>query len=1016
MRFLSRGRPGVSSIVGSIFFVLIMVVAIASLVTIFNSFASYNQQVNKASNTNTQAASTRLSVTSGQFGAFPPSTTSNFNVATGCSTTSTFPTNRAKLYFTANMWWDFFTCNGAYQYSTSFDGATWQTPRSIPSVITAGYTVGPDFDVEIVGITIYLAIGKVGAADFQLGVGTLAQGGTNAAPAGTISWTFAPAQVATTANALGPIQMAIDTAGNIWVEVHQGATAIAVYEREACATTGSNYGWEPNACGSNAAPTNYAPAALGALSANAHNIMFPAISTLSASGVILMYETGSATSPSTGTLAVVTQTALATNAWNSIALTGITDYSLTSSSADMIGATMYFAGLANAAVGQTTGTLKFWTLAFTTMAAATNTAEQTIESTTLGWQAGLSISGTTLVLFDNPTTIAGFTCPCLQYHSSSNLGTTWNSPGIVLDSLGQDASQTAVDSLCPGDGAFAVTWENTAGAIRFAALSSFVLTNSSPFGVHVVDLYVYNPATNTLVAHYYLNSTEDFDYWVGQGSTMTIPVRFIWAASTPYLITFSTDNGVTAQTTLTSLPSGDGCPSGSFFSQLTPTIECNPARGSTAPYTISGAGANTCTDTTSGTPLMMGLGLAYTTSAITSGNLYLSFAFQIDSPATSAITSTWQLYYGAGAPPNCGSAATGTALGQAYTVKSQAAVVRGLSQSMGVTLSGLSPSTTYWFDVQASDSSGAAWTYSNPDMALIDVQTTDSPNLTTSTDTHTCTDTNSGAARMMGFGTTFTTGGTGFSGSIYGKLTFNEAGAATSGINTQYTVVYGTGAAPGCNAGFTGTAYGNTYTVTSQAAVASGASQKAGFVITGLTPSTTYWVDVEAVDSNGAAWVYSNPTLAVMEAPTPTNLLPAIGTDSNANTCTVTTANTYKMGGFGLSFNVPSSAVGDLFITLTFQVSTPATSNVNTQWQAAWQTGVPPACNTPGSGTTVGNTYTVTSQSGTAGGMSQSETFVLQNVEKVAGAAIWVDIQAYDSSGANWRFSQAEMSVAEFPA
>jgi len=994
-----------------------MIVAIASLVTIFNSFTAYNQQVTKASNSNLQAADTQLSVTGGQFGAFPPSSPSNSNVVTGCSTTSTFPTNRAKLYSTANMWWEFFTCNGAYQYSTSFDGVTWQTPRSIPGVITAGYTVGPDFDVEIIGTTIYLAIAKVGAADFQLGVGTLAYGGTNSAPAGTISWTYPPAQVATTANAIGPIQMGIDTAGNIWVEVHQGATAVAVYEREACATTGSNYGWEPNACGSNTAPTNYAPAALGALSANAHTVMFPAISAFSAAGVILMYETGSATSPSTGTLAVVTQTNLASTAWNTITLTGITDYSLTSSSADMIGSTMYFAGLANAAAGQTTGTLKFWTLTFTTMAAATNTAEQTIEGTTLAWQAGLAISGTTLVIFDNPSTVAGYTCPCLRYYSSSTFGSIWNSPGIVLDSLGQDASQTAVDSLCPGDGAFAVTWENTAGSIRFAAPSTFTLTNNSPFGVHVVDLYVYNPATNTLVAHWYYNTTEDFDYWVGQGGTTTVPVRFVWAADTSYLITFSTDTGVTAQTTLTSLPSGVSCPSGNFFSELSPAVECSPAKSSTAPYTISGAGANTCTDATSGTPLMMGFGLAYTTSASTSGNLYLSFAFQINSPATSAITSTWQLYYGAGASPNCGDAATGTALGQAYTVRSQAAVVRGLSQSVGVTLSGLAPSTTYWFDVQASDSSGAAWIYSNPDMALIDVQTTDSPNLTTSTNTHTCTDTTSGAARMMGFGTTFTTGAAGFSGNMYGKLTFNEAGPATSGVSIQYTVVYGTGAAPACNGAFTGTAYGNTYTVTSQAAVASGAGQKAGFVISGLSPSTTYWVDVEALDSSGAAWVFSNPTLAVMEAPTPTtNLLPAIGTDSNANTCTITTANTYKMAGFGLTYNLPSSAVGDLFVTVTFQVSSPATSGVNTQWQIAWGTGVGSLCNTPGSGTTVGNTYKLTSQSTTAGGLSQSETFVLQNVEKVAGAAIWVDVEAADSTSANWRYSQAEMSVAEFPA
>jgi len=642
------------------------------------------------------------------------------------------------------------------------------------------------------------------------------------------------------------------------------------------------------------------------------------------------------------------------------------------------------------------------------MTAATNTAQQQIEGTTQAWMAALTSEGTTLALFDAYPTSA-----TIQYYTSSTLGATWNTPAITLES-----AETAVNGLSPASGAFAVTWANAAPNVRFAALSSFVLTNKSPFGVHVVDLYIYNPSTNSLVAHWYYNTTEDFDYWVGQGGNASIPVRFVWAADTSYLITFSTDTGVTAQATLTTLPGGIvSCPSGEFFSEISPQDTCGTAGSPTTPYTISGSGANTCADTTSGTALMMGLGLSYTTSSISSGKLFVSFSFQVTSAATSGITSTWQLYYGSGTAPACHAAATGTALGEPYTVKSQAAVIRGLSQSIGVTVSGLAPSTTYWFDVQASDSSAASWTYSNPDLALVDLQTTGDPNLTTATNTNTCTDTTSGTAHMMGFGTTFTTGGAGFTGNVFGKLSFNEAGAATAGVSTQYQLVYGTGAAPGCNGAATGTTYGNTYTVASQAAVASGAGQKAGFVLTGLSPSTTYWVDVEVVDSSTDAWVYSNPTLAVMEMPTAgTNSLPAVASASNANSCTVTTASTYKMGGFGLIYDVPSSAVGDLYITLTFMVTSPATSGVNTQWQVSWDTGAAPACNTVGTGTTVGNTYEVTSQSGTyTGSFSQSETFVIQNVEKVAGTAIWVDVQAYDSSAAHWIYSQAEISVAEFP-
>ncbi|MCS4540375.1 MAG: hypothetical protein HYU03_06780 [Thaumarchaeota archaeon] len=447
---------------------------------------------------------------------------------------------------------------------------TWQAATTIPNLVT-GYTVGPYFDIQVVDSTIYLVIAKLSNARFQLGIGTLASGGTPSAPAGTITWTSAPAEVTTTANALGPIQVEADGAGNQWVAVVQGATAIAIYEHDACATA-SDRGWEPNPCGSAAAPTNYAPTAspnLGALSANANMILFPPPSDLATTGAVLLYETGSATVPSTGTVAVITQTALASTAWNQITLSGITAYSLTASSALFIGSTMYFAGLQNAASGQTTGNLRFWTLTLTSMTAGTNTAEQTIESSTLAWQAALTYSGTTLALFDNPSSST------IQYYTSSTLGSIWNSPATTLVS-----AETAINGLSPASGAFAVTWANAAPNIRFAALSTFTVANSSPFAVHLVDLYVYNPATNSLAAHYYINSTNDFDYWVGQGSTMVLPIRFIWAATTSYLVTVGTDTGVTTQLTVTSPPVAPvACPGGSFFSQIAPTTICGTPPG-----------------------------------------------------------------------------------------------------------------------------------------------------------------------------------------------------------------------------------------------------------------------------------------------------------------------------------------------------------------------------------------------------------------------------------------------------
>jgi len=1018
LRFLARRRAGVSSIIGSIFFVLIMIVAIGSLVTIFNSFTNYNSQVNQVSGSNLQAADTQLSVTSGQFGAFP-SAASNFNVATACQTTSTSPTDRVDIFYAADMWWDFYTCNGAFQYSTSFDGVTWQAETSIPSVITAGYTVGPYFDVEVVGTAIYLAIAEKGADAFQFGVGTLLEGGTDAAPDGTISWTYAPANVVTTAAAFGPIDVAVDGAGNQWVAVIQGTCTAAncgvgVYEHEACASA-SNQGWEPNACTSAANPTNYSPTG-AALNANAQVIIDSAISTYSTTGAIMMYETGSNTNPSAGVLHLVTQTALGTATWNTITLTGITtDYSMSSSSAVVVGDTFYFAGLTGA-LGASTGTLDFWSLPFTSMTAGTPTTPMQMEGTTEAWEAALTSSGTTLALFDSYPTAT-----TIQYYTSSTLGSAGTNctPGpecLWSAAIPLETAETAVNGLSPAEGAFAVTWANAAPNVRFAALSTFTLKNSSPFAVHVVDLYVYEPSTNSLVAHDYYNTTEDFDYWVGQGSNMSIPLSFGWTASTSYLLTFSTDAGVTAQGTFTTLPGTTvSCPSGEFYSQLSPLDECT-STSSTNPVVISGSSADTCTDTTSGAARMMGLILSYTTGSESSGSLFVSYAFQITSPATSAITSTWQLYYGTGTAPACNSASTGTAVGQAFVVKSQAAIARGLSQSMSATISGLAPSTTYWFDIQATDSSAAAWIYANPDLGVTDVQATSAPGLSTSTNTNTCTDTTATTAHMMGFATTFTTGGAGFSGSVFAKLTFNEAGPATSAISTSYRISYGTGTAPACNAAASGTTTGESYTVASQAAVASGASQKVGFELTGLAASTTYWVDVQATDSTGAAWVYSNPVLAVLNMPNPgTDSLPAVGGSASTNTCTVATATTLKMAGLGAEFNVPSSAEGNLYLTLTFQVTVPATVSLNTQWQLAWDTGAPPTCNSPATGYTPGNTYVVTSQAAVAGGLSQSETFVIQNVQKVAGTTIWVDVQVYDSTAGSWIFSNPTLSVAMFP-
>jgi len=1006
LRFVSRRRAGVSSIVGSIFFVLIMVVAIASLVTIFNSFTAYNQQVNKVSNANALVADTGLSITGGQFGAFPPSSPSNPSVATACTaTTATQSTNQNKLFYAAGMWWDFYTCNSNFQYSTSYDGVTWEAATTVPTLVS-GYTVGPYFDMQMIGSTMWIVIAKDASAAFQFAEGTIAAGGTYSAPAGTITWITAPAQVTTTANTLGPIQIAEDGAGNEWVAVVQGATAIAIYEHEACATA-SNTGWEPNACASSAAPTNYAPTAtpnLGALSANANMILFAAPSTLSAMGAVLLYETGSATVPSTGTVGVITQTALASTAWTQLTVTGITDYSLTSSSALFAGTTLYFAGLQNAAVGSATGDVKFWTLPLTSMTVGAATAEQTIESTAQAWMAALTYTGNTLALFDSYPTSA-----TIQYYTSSTLGSIWNSPAITLES-----AETAVNGLSPAAGAFAVTWSNTANNVRFAALSTVTVTNSSPFSVHVVDLYVYYSGTNSLVAHYYLNSTEDFDYWIGQGSTTTIPVRFIWAAATSYLFTIGTDTGVTAQLTSTSPPvSSTTCPAGEFLSQISPALTCSSKNATASPAVAFTSSANTCTDATSGTAKMMGLGVTYTTSASSRGSVYVVLTFNVASPAVSNVNSKWQLAYGKGAAPACNAAATGTLTAQQYTVNTEAAVGLGTSQSVGVTITGLSANTAYWFDVQASDSSTDSWVYSLPSLSVTDVLTSvdQAPELGYSSNTNTCT-ISSATTEMGGFGTTYTTGSSasGFSGNLYLTLSLGVTSPATTTINSYWRIAYGTGAAPACAAASTGTTVGNQYQVSTEAAVVLGMPQSESVVIPNLAASTTYWFDVQITDSSAASWIYSNPTLAVAQMPTAANLPPNVNFVSNANSCGRNTA-ANGMAGFGTTYTTLSSSTGSIFAALTFKVASPATASLNSKWQVVYGTGAPPACNAAASGTTVGDQYTINTEAAVAGGMGETIGFVLSGLTR--GTQYWFDVQATDSSVAVWTYSNPALSVMD---
>jgi len=195
-----------------------------------------------------------------------------------------------------------------------------------------------------------------------------------------------------------------------------------------------------------------------------------------------------------------------------------------------------------------------------------------------------------------------------------------------------------------------------------------------------------------------------------------------------------------------------------------------------------------------------------------------------------------------------------------------------MGQTIGFVLNvPLAKGTQYWFDLQVTDSSTVVWTYSNPAISVMDIMPADfvHDNTAFSSNANTCTH---AAATTTMAGLSFVTGAvandmgyttTSFgSGNIHVVLSFNLANAAVDGSTSAWTVFYGTGTAPVCGAGVTGTVFGNTYT-----SVYVNAIQTVAFTIDGLSPATRYWFDVRTVDSGTSNWIYSNPEISVVELP-----------------------------------------------------------------------------------------------------------------------------------------------------
>lgn len=456
---------------------------------------------------------------------YNPTMISPSTVYTGSTTdTATSSTPENKLFYDLGLWWDFFAVGNGIDYSYSVDGLVWSSATSvITSATYSGAATGSDFSLDYSGSTVYWALSSGdSAATFDYDSGTLSS-------SGSITFgTVATISTSTGYTSYGPISIAIDASGNAWVALttlQSGTTYhIEVYEHNSGA---ANTVWSSNIAPSTS-PTATADGVIDGLQTGAGSVLVVETSGTSGTGTIVVYST-------TGSSGWTSST------WTS-GVSPPSYYSLPSSSEELVGSTLAFAGLASTSASQTSGTLNFWTFM---IGESATSSEQQIEATAASWQAAIGVYGNTLFLFDA-------TSSTLSYYYTGNLGNTW-SPKITATTY-----EPNIAGLSASDGGtIAVTWTNgnpSVGSfnVRFASLSSLTVTNNGFNAIHIVSLYIVNPATNSLIEDYFTNSTELFDYWVGAGSTATLAFSFPWTTTTSYALTFATSSGVVETESYTS--------------------------------------------------------------------------------------------------------------------------------------------------------------------------------------------------------------------------------------------------------------------------------------------------------------------------------------------------------------------------------------------------------------------------------------------------------------------------------
>jgi hypothetical protein len=517
--FRNRAQPrrGIGTIVGMLFFVLIVIIAITFLITIYSSFTNY---VHTFTSVNTQMQlndQTSLSISSMNFTVPAPTVTGPSTIDTSTTKQANAYSEENKLIYAQGLWWSFYSSGSTTmgdEYRTSSNGVTWSPATSV--ITGTGTNLGQTFTVYLSGTTIYYALSNSQSSNsFTWRYGTLNSDGT-------ITWAISAATVATTYTANKYISMVTDGSGNVWVAL-SSTDGNGNYYVEV---------WKYTSAWSSVDTIN-------GLTTTSSPILLSVTS-----GIVLIYGNGGT---STGTVHITTT---ATGSVWSSAVSPASNYALLQSSAFSAGNIVYFAGMAGSGAS---GTVRYWNF---TYGGASTTAETTVQSSTSGWYVSISQTGT----LPNTFLIFYGSGSNMYYAYSTDQGAVWSSQQTI------STSENKLSGISSSNADGGIVWTSGASSpynVRFAVVtgnSNWQITpsfqNSSPFAVHLISLYVYDTNTSSLVAHFDTNSSApgvsgQFDLWIGAGQPQTYPsaLTFNWTHKHSYLLTVTTDQGIVISST-----------------------------------------------------------------------------------------------------------------------------------------------------------------------------------------------------------------------------------------------------------------------------------------------------------------------------------------------------------------------------------------------------------------------------------------------------------------------------------